>query len=169
VTSRRSTSKRRVAHSQLKPSTTQCAWGYRDDGDVGLLYIGARWYNPAVGRWTSADRWLGNIYRPLSLNRYLYCEDDPVNAVDPSGNQPEPPYIWIPVPGLPTPVPVPTPSPTPKPPAPPKPKPKLEGTVTVKISPAGVEVGGETKYGNLSGKVTITPNTWSIEVKYGNG
>ncbi|MCS6830020.1 MAG: hypothetical protein NZ749_05175 [bacterium] len=33
----------------------------------------------------SADRWLGNIYRPLSLNRYLYCEDEPVNAVDPSG------------------------------------------------------------------------------------
>ncbi|MDW8321906.1 MAG: RHS repeat-associated core domain-containing protein [Armatimonadota bacterium] len=60
-------------------------WGYRDDGDAGLLYIGARWYDPAVGRWTSADKWLGNIYRPLSLNRYLYCEDDPVNAVDPSG------------------------------------------------------------------------------------
>ncbi|GIV21765.1 MAG: hypothetical protein KatS3mg023_3516 [Armatimonadota bacterium] len=61
------------------------AWGYRDGGDAGLLSIGARWYDPAVGRWTSADKWLGNIYRPLSLNRYLYCEDDPVNAVDPSG------------------------------------------------------------------------------------
>ncbi len=52
---------------------------------MGLLHIGARWYDPAVGRWTSADKWLGNLYRPLSLNRYLYCEDDPVNAVDPSG------------------------------------------------------------------------------------
>jgi len=61
------------------------AWGYRDDGDAGLLYIGARYYEPAVGRWTSADKWLGNLYRPLSLNRYLYCEDDPVNHVDPSG------------------------------------------------------------------------------------
>ncbi|GIV17880.1 MAG: hypothetical protein KatS3mg022_3315 [Armatimonadota bacterium] len=50
-----------------------------------MLYIGARWYDPAVGRWTSADKWLGDIYHPLSLNRYLYCEDDPVNAVDPSG------------------------------------------------------------------------------------
>jgi RHS repeat-associated protein len=60
-------------------------WGYRDDGDAGLLHVGARYYEPAVGRWTSADKWLGDLYRPLSLNRYLYCEDEPVNAVDPQG------------------------------------------------------------------------------------
>jgi len=60
-------------------------WGYRDDGDMGLLYIGARWYDPVVGRWTSADKWLGDIHQPLSLNRYLYGEDDPANSVDPSG------------------------------------------------------------------------------------
>jgi RHS repeat-associated protein len=58
----------------------------RNDGDAGLLHVGARYYDPAVGRWTSADKWLGNLYRPLSLNRYLYCEDDPVNYVDPSGH-----------------------------------------------------------------------------------
>jgi RHS repeat-associated protein len=60
-------------------------WGYRDDGDAGLPHVGARYYEPAVGRWTSADKWLGDIYRPLSLNWYLYCENDPVNHVDPSG------------------------------------------------------------------------------------
>ncbi|MCL6476203.1 MAG: hypothetical protein K6U75_14260 [Firmicutes bacterium] len=57
----------------------------RNDGDAGLLHVGARHHEPAVGWWTSADKWLGDVYRPLSLNRYLYCEDDPVNAVDPSG------------------------------------------------------------------------------------
>ena len=67
------------------------AWGYRDDGDAGLFYVGARYYEPAVGRWTSADKWLGDIYRPLSLNRYFYCENDPVNHVDPSGNIPQ----WV--------------------------------------------------------------------------
>ncbi len=67
-------------------------WGYRDDGDMGLLYIGARWYDPAVGQWTSADKWLGNIYRPLSLNRYLYCEHEPVMRVDPSGYRPAKEY-----------------------------------------------------------------------------
>jgi RHS repeat-associated protein len=71
--------------SSANPYRFAGAWGYRDDGDAGLLYIGARYYDLAVGRWTSADKWLGNLYRPLSLNRYLCCEDDPVNHVDPSG------------------------------------------------------------------------------------
>ncbi len=73
--------------SSANPYRFAGAWGYRDDGDMGLLYIGGRWYAPSVGRWASADKWLGNIYRPLSLSRYLYCEDDPVNAVDPSGSK----------------------------------------------------------------------------------
>ena len=29
--------------------------GYRDDGDAGLLYIGARYYDPQVGRFISRD------------------------------------------------------------------------------------------------------------------
>jgi len=40
------------------------AWGYRDDGDAGLFYVGARYYDPAVGRWTSADKWLGGYLSP---------------------------------------------------------------------------------------------------------
>jgi hypothetical protein len=31
------------------------------------------------------DPWLGSIYAPLTLNAYGYCVNDPVNAVDPSG------------------------------------------------------------------------------------
>ena len=41
----------------------------------------------SLDRWTSADKWLGDIYRPFSLNRYLYCEHEPVNAVDPDGRR----------------------------------------------------------------------------------
>jgi len=77
--------------SSANPYRFAGAWGYRDDGDAGLLHVGARYYDPAVGRWTSADKWLGDLYRPLSLNRYLYCEDDPVNHVDPSGRKT---YEW---------------------------------------------------------------------------
>jgi len=29
------------------------ARGYRDDGDAGLLHVGARYYDPQVGRFTS--------------------------------------------------------------------------------------------------------------------
>jgi len=31
------------------------AWGYRDDGDAGLLQVGARYYDPQVGRFISRD------------------------------------------------------------------------------------------------------------------
>jgi len=63
-------------------------WGYRSDGDDGLMHVGARYYDPLVGRFLQADTWLGEITRPQSLNRYGYVENDPVNAVDPTGHLP---------------------------------------------------------------------------------
>jgi hypothetical protein len=33
------------------------------------------------------DPWLGSLYAPLTLNAYAYCVNDPVNAVDPSGEK----------------------------------------------------------------------------------
>jgi RHS repeat-associated protein len=48
---------------------------------AGLLYFGARYYDPAVGRWLTPD--------PLGMadgtNVYAYCGNDPVNRVDPWG------------------------------------------------------------------------------------
>ena len=58
---------------------------YRDDGDAGLLHVGLRYYEPSVGRFITADPLLGDIFRPQSLNRYVYVENNPVNLVDPSG------------------------------------------------------------------------------------
>jgi RHS repeat-associated protein len=62
--------------------------GYRNDGDAGLLHIGARWYDPSIGRWISADTDLGGIANPVERNRYLYCDGDPVDDTDPSGHAP---------------------------------------------------------------------------------
>jgi RHS repeat-associated protein len=44
-------------------------------------HMGARDYDPAVGRWTSKDpiRFAGGT------NLYVYCEGDPVNRLDPDG------------------------------------------------------------------------------------
>jgi RHS repeat-associated protein len=64
-------------------------WGYRNDGDDGLMQVGARYYDPLVGRFISADSYLGEVGRPQSLNRYVYVENDSVNAVDPTGHVPE--------------------------------------------------------------------------------
>ncbi|GIV08587.1 MAG: hypothetical protein KatS3mg019_0678 [Fimbriimonadales bacterium] len=63
------------------------AWLYRNEltETGGLVKVGVRWYDPAVGRFLQQDPWLGSLYAPLTLNAYGYCVNDPVNAVDPSG------------------------------------------------------------------------------------
>jgi RHS repeat-associated protein len=41
--------------SSANPYRFAGAWGYRDDGDAGLLHVGARYYDPQVGRFISRD------------------------------------------------------------------------------------------------------------------
>jgi RHS repeat-associated protein len=54
-------------------------WGYRTDGDAGLMHVGARYYDAQVGRFITRDT-------VLSEHPYLYCEHEPVGFVDPSGH-----------------------------------------------------------------------------------
>jgi RHS repeat-associated protein len=62
------------------------AWGYRNEALTGgLVKVGVRWYDPAVGRFLQVDPWLGSIYAPLTLNAYGYCVNDPIQWADPSG------------------------------------------------------------------------------------
>jgi len=64
------------------------------DGTSGdstqLIFIRSRWYNPANGRFQSRDTWNGDMNRPLSLNRWMYVEGNPVNMLDPTGKSPNP-------------------------------------------------------------------------------
>ena len=53
-----------------------------------LLYLRARYYNPADGRFVSRDTWDGNYSSPQSLNRWNYVEGNPVNLIDPTGHNP---------------------------------------------------------------------------------
>jgi RHS repeat-associated protein len=62
------------------------AWGYRNKAHTGgLQKVGVRWYDPATGRFLQKDPWLGTPYEPLTLNRYGYCTNNPINWIDPSG------------------------------------------------------------------------------------
>jgi RHS repeat-associated protein len=61
------------------PSGCAGAWGYRTDGDAGLMHVGARYYDAQVGRFITRET-------PLLEHLYLYCEYDAVAVVDPSGN-----------------------------------------------------------------------------------
>ncbi|MCP3977595.1 MAG: RHS repeat-associated core domain-containing protein, partial [bacterium] len=48
----------------------------------------ARYYDPQVGRFISADPFQGLKPYPLSLHQYAYANADPVNFVDPTGFSP---------------------------------------------------------------------------------
>jgi RHS repeat-associated protein len=52
-----------------------------------FVNMGARWYSPNVGRFISRDTYRGELTTPVSLNRYTYANDDPVNAYDPDGHR----------------------------------------------------------------------------------
>ena len=54
------------------------------DRTTGWVHFGARWYDPATGRWTQQDT-LDNPLDPANANRYAYAGDDPINHVDPTG------------------------------------------------------------------------------------
>ncbi len=47
----------------------------------------ARLYNVNTGRFQTLDTYAGNNEDPLSLHKYLYAADDPINRIDPSGHQ----------------------------------------------------------------------------------
>ena len=56
------------------------------DQITGLYHLRAREYDPRTGRFISMDEHPGSQSIPLTLNKYLYGNADPVNHVDPSGN-----------------------------------------------------------------------------------
>jgi RHS repeat-associated protein len=55
------------------------------DSGLGMQYLRARWYEPALGRFNALDPFFGSQQDPLSFNKYLYAHGDPVNGRDPTG------------------------------------------------------------------------------------
>lgn len=51
----------------------------------GLYFNRARYYQPGLGRFVGEDPVIGNIYEPVTLQRYGYSSNDPVSLSDPSG------------------------------------------------------------------------------------
>ncbi|XFA67183.1 RHS repeat-associated core domain-containing protein (plasmid) [Tistrella mobilis] len=76
--------------------------GQPHDDEAGLVYLNARWYDPAIGRFVQPDWWdpidaeqarkgapVGWRTNPVGTNRYAYAANDPVNKTDPSGHAAE--------------------------------------------------------------------------------
>lgn|GEM_PF-4407532 len=54
-----------------------------------LVYLRARHYAPAMGRFLSRDTWAGDYNRPMSYNRWMYGYGNPIAWTDPTGMSPE--------------------------------------------------------------------------------
>ena len=63
--------------------------GEQWDPDLSLYYLRARYYNPLTGKFLSRDPLPGHITIPGTLHKYLYASADPVNRIDPFGQEDE--------------------------------------------------------------------------------
>ena len=60
--------------------------GYYYDTETGFYYLQSRYYDPAIGRFISADTFATTDCNGfLSSNMFAYCENNPVNNSDPTG------------------------------------------------------------------------------------
>jgi len=64
--------------------------GQRDNtGDFGLMYYVARFYDPSLGRFTSADSIVPDAGNPGAWDRFAGMMNNPLTYSDPSGHCPE--------------------------------------------------------------------------------
>ncbi len=57
-----------------------------EQDETGLIYLRARYMDPETGRFMSMDTYGGNLTDPVSQNRYLFANSNPVKYRDPSGH-----------------------------------------------------------------------------------
>ncbi len=61
---------------------------YCYDNDIKMYYLQSRYYDPQICRFINADssEYLGATGTVLSCNLFAYCENDPMDYIDPKGN-----------------------------------------------------------------------------------
>jgi RHS repeat-associated protein len=69
--------------------------GEQFDPDLGLYYNRARYLNVGTGRFWTMDSYEGVSDEPLSLHKYAYAHNDPLNLNDPSGFAPVGLPLWF--------------------------------------------------------------------------
>lgn len=70
----------------LSPRTNRLWFtGHPQDEDSGLIYAGARHYDPVVGRFLSVDPAAAEPDNQFAFNRYAYGNNNPYRFADPDG------------------------------------------------------------------------------------
>lgn len=59
--------------------------GYQYDWETELYYLQSRYYVPQWGRFLNADIFIDTGMGVFGTNMYAYCNNDPVNLIDPDG------------------------------------------------------------------------------------
>lgn len=63
--------------------------GMHEDDETDLVYMQARYYDPALGRFQTPDPARDfDLWRPSTLNLYQYAYTNPIDHVDPDGLEP---------------------------------------------------------------------------------
>lgn len=82
-----------VPYFQLGADVSDFGFTDQRNESTGLMDFDARYYDPLIGRFVSADTLVPGYENPQALNRYAYALGNPVNYVDPSGHSAECGYI----------------------------------------------------------------------------
>ena len=59
--------------------------GYYHDSELGFYYLNSRYYDPAIGRFISADGYVSTGTGLIGYNMFAYCNNDPITFADFSG------------------------------------------------------------------------------------
>ncbi len=77
----------RIKQAPAAGSNTRWYTGHPHDDDTGLTYMGARFYDPVVGRFMATDPKGFTADNLHSFNRYAYANNNPYKFVDPDGRE----------------------------------------------------------------------------------
>lgn len=55
------------------------------DPNLSFYNLRARYYNALTGRFETMDPYAGKITDPVTLHKYVYAKNNPVNLIDPTG------------------------------------------------------------------------------------
>jgi RHS repeat-associated protein len=71
--------------TEVEEGSEHYLYNGKQKDSTGLYYYGARYYDPQIGKFITRDLLKGKKNNSQSLNRYIYCFNNPLNYIDSTG------------------------------------------------------------------------------------